>query len=804
MKILTKAYYNESLEFQNGFEGTTGVEADGDPDDGWYLGGSGTQLWASYDNSSSHQRTGSKAISQSTSHSSNWYRAITAGKSFIMEGWFYWDTADPTSDLRHVGMQLDNGGDTDDAIFYYSTNKPDTAVGVFLKFLRDPGNTDYIQLLVYSRFSASPATYTTEVTLVKPQWYADKWIGIKLKVTVTGYELYSDYTDVGAWTLEAQGTWDNTATMENMDIFRFGMDDDGAAGEEAIIDDTLVSTLNTSSSEEIATLSDVKCSSSMGDGGVLNATKRDFELANYSTYSGYPWRHVEVYHHSGDTLKQKIWEGIILSPRINYKWIQFSGMTPLRILAEVEANYSSLLAEGEVTAVSGAVMTDANAAFTDTLLTKITTFTDDAGPTYELDVPMNTSAIYESDRTTPLSPPLEEGDYTDLATESGFWRAGEIDHPDFCMILTFDLPNSALSTGFEVEVITEFINSGTYATAPDIYVYDWQTPQWEKVSNLQVEDSATTFTFTDTDLSEALADYFDGLGDFKICIHAGAWSDPIGTQEYMKVYKAEVKNYYSTLFTAGTTKYTIDARAATTLTHTGQDIEADGVAINDRYKVGDYLHNIIGDIWDTAAITFVSIDYDDSTEIDSTDYNSDFVGPVLKRFADMDGRRVWDALGWQIKCKSSYEDTGIDLTEVDIETDINGNWTNGFYHVNGRNVYRKVKVFGAGVSYADTQSPSFNSLWTKTITDNRVPTQAAAANMVSKLLTKHSDAAKMLVFEIDMDGGITNIENLDIGKTIDVNLYSGTINITAGLITEIHYRQQFGGHLFAKLVVLVI
>ena len=792
MKILTKAYYSEEVEFSNGFEQMTLGELDTDPDDGWYLHDTNTSC-ADWDNCTidltpAAIRSGSQAFS--TTSGVYIARSVTAGKKFVLEFWAYIDT---NAGAEYIRVELDDAPNhTSYADITEAARDPDN--GIQIRVIDVSGGA--LEIDLYSRLDGG-VDYTTEYQSANLGDYQGKWVGIRLFFTDEIYQLYTDLGDTGKWTLLTQSTWDDTDPMGNLSnctCYVVGL---------VYLDDITVYSLNTTTAEEITTVTNAYCSSSMNGGGVLNVIKRDFELANYSTYSAYPWRQVEVYHHSGSTLKQKIWEGIILQPRFNYNWIQFAGMTPLRILNEIEANYSSLLAEGEVTGVSGSVLTDSNASFTASLVNKVCTFTDDAGPTYEIDYP-DGGDIYQSDRITHIAyPTLEQGGWADLADETNQWHVNHA-YEDMCMILTFTVANAASTTGFEIEIITQFINSGTYATDPDLYIFRASSSAWEKVSDLNVGDLPAVYKFSDTDLATSPpTNYFNGT-TLKLAIHAGAWSDAFGTNEAIHCYKASVKNYYSTLFNAGSTLYTIDAQTGTTLTFTGQDIETDGVAINDRYKVGDYLHNILESIWNTASITFVSLDYDDSTNVDATDYTSDFVGPILARFAQWDNREVWDSLGWQIKSKSSYTDTSIDLTEADINVDVKGNWINGYYLVDGRNEYRKIRFFGAGISQEGVQTTTNNSLWTKMITDTRIPTEAAAKTFVTNLLSDHSDAKKILSVEIDMDKGISNIENLDIGKTIDINLYSGTINITGGLIREIHYRQMLGGHLFARLIVEVI
>ena len=809
MRLLTKAYYYQQLEMANSFEGITLAEADADPDDGWYIGGSGTQAWANWSESPTvSARTGSQAMVLGTAAEvNNLYRTITTGKSFVVEGWTYWDTAGPTN-VRWFAMQLDEGADTDN-ILSFGTPFPSTAIALTAELIVDAGASDYIDIRLLSRFTSSPATYTLEKLITKTSWVQDKWIGLKLQVTTTGYIIYSDYGDTGTWTVEAQGSWTNTATMEDLTKIRVGADGNAAAGEEVLIEDIAVYNLITTAADEITSVTKLSCTKSLG-GGVVNVTLRDFELANYSTIKDHIWISAEVLTND---LSRTLWEGFLTRPVFRMNHVNINGISGLKALDKIPANYSAVLAAGEVTAVGADYIDDSTAAFTDDSLTKLCTFTDAAGPDDETVYPNASSDIYESDRTTGWDPTstsggTETGGYGSLATSEDYWQI-EGDKDDFCCILEFTVPNAASCAVWELSIFASFAPVVNYTTMPSIYLWNQNATAWQewlhdgdtKIS-WAGDRGPATYTFTNADMTDTDEDHYFNGTTFKVAFHAGIYVWGAYTKELLTLFTASLKNTYSTAFTAQETIYTVDGRTATRLTFTGQTPQADGIGPADRYKVGDYLHNNMNEIWDAASLVWIGLDYDDSTSVDATDYQSAYVGDVLRRYARLDDREVWQAIGWNIMIKSSYEDTGIDLTEDHIVTNpLFEGWT---YDRDGSNIIKDVKVFGGGISYADNQIPDYASPGGLIHTDNRIATQKSALDMATSLLAEHNSSKDFLRLTIDCDSGITNIANLDVGKTIDVNLYSGTITISAGLIREVAYNQHRGGPLYASLVIEVL
>lgn len=645
--------------------------------------------------------------------------------------------------------------------------------------------------------------------------YDEAWKGLRIDYNWTTYTA-NFYYDLGGSGLgpNNDGVWlfagsqvFNADSRRELKYVLFERDSLGSneAYDQVYLDDLSI-VVKAPPPTEITGVTSLNCSKRMGGNGIISANVRDLALANYSTNKDIIWSGAEVWDND---LTRPLWEGYVVEPVINYNWLMFQGFETLRTLEKVPANYSTILAEGEVTTAADDYIDDVNASFTDDLLTKPCTFTDTAGPTYEIINPNVSSGWLQSDIATPLVSVSEIGDYTDLANPRvvnwSRWYGSKAE-VNGGLELQFTVTNAGSSTGFEIKIVCRFRNSSVYTDLPLLKIRDDICGSWELVIDPLIAATPiqydVNYTFKSEDLAHARAHYFDGT-TLKIFLDWGAYPPPV-SNEAITAFYAEVKNFYSTLFTAGGVIYTIDARDSDTLTFTGQTPNADGVATDDRYKVGDYIHNNMNNIWAAISIPWLILDFDSSTLFDSSDYNSAYVLDVLNNYAKMSDREVWQAYDYIVKCKSSYDDSGIDLTEADVIHDNTGNWLNGSFTRNGREIIRSARIFGAGVTYVDTQLPDYPSPRGDIYSDSRIATQAQAAVIVANILTENSSPKEILRIMINCNSSITNIENLDIGKTIDVNLYSGTIAITAGLIREVHYEQTRGGPLYATLEIEVI
>lgn len=785
MKLYRKSFETGSYDFANGFEGMTLGELDANPDDGWYLHNTDT-LCSDWNDGKivitpATVRTGSQAFACG-SNDAALARAITAGKTFIVIGYFYIDGDSTGAELAF--LQLDDAADH--AAYSYihtGAEKPDNGVQVQLQYEESPASS-FIKL--YSRFNSTDQLETSEDLGAIS---ADQQIGIKLTFTADAYQLYIDLGDNGNWTLLNQGAWANSGTMGNLDNFML------IASTYWYIDD--VSVAVPFAAAKIADLVSGSTHNERDMGGSAYAVTHDVALANIATLSTHLWKAVEIWNNDLDEI---LWEGWIIKIIVAYNHVTFIMDNGLKVLNNVLADYNGILATGEVTTVGASSIDDINAAFTAGLVGKFCTFTDSAGPTVETDYPTANSNHLQSDKSTALTLNNEWNDHTDLATlgcvsvHYGCGWGGYAAHASGGLMLEFDATNAASTTAWEIRLtLVTGINSFVYDTKPKLFIWKQDTTEWITVETDWAIHGflGVTYTFKNTDLDDTdPGDYFNG-DLLKIFID---WGDTGTTDEMLLVFYAKLVNTYTTVFPTATV-YTIDARDTDTLTFTGQSCT--GISEGDRYKVGDYLHNTLNSIWDETYIG-VGLNYDVSTEIEAVDYTSETIGNILRNFALRDGRRVWCSKGWVIESLASLVDTTIDLTEAHVETDEKlEDWT---YTLDGMNIYHKIKVYGSGIIAEDIQTTTYPSPLGIVITDNRLTSQQTADSVVTQTLIDHANEKKHLEFIINT-ANVTDSHLLAVMKTIDINLYSGKVSITAGEIVSLSYFQTGGGPLYAKILV---
>ena len=192
---------------------------------------------------------------------------------------------------------------------------------------------------------------------------------------------------------------------------------------------------------------------------------------------------------------------------------------------------------------------------------------------------------------------------------------------------------------------------------------------------------------------------------------------------------------------------------------------------------------------------FLTIDVDATALADAADYYYQYVGPVFRDFAKRMGRRIWQKIGWIIQCKSAYTDTTLNLTEA--------NFVDWDLDIDGEELYKAILVSGANNDIIEYTGAAYGTPYSLIINHPALTTEEAAAEYASQMSTDHADPVKRYRFIIDYDDG-TDYSALDIGKTVDVNLYSGTLTITAGLITSLTWSQESAGHLMVVVEVEVV
>lgn len=554
-------------------------------------------------------------------------------------------------------------------------------------------------------------------------------------------------------------------------------------------------------------------------GGILSALIRNRELASIDTIHGYTWARCLVKNNAAD---KTLWEGFInrINDQIDHHSSHLSGIDGLRVLDKVACRHSSIRATGRITALDAAYIDDSEAAFIAAMVTKPCLFTDTDEPAKETVNP-NSNTTWVNNPTTDDPADFEVGSpdnadpYKNLAT-AGYMFIQDTDNyveDGYGIVCEYTVPNAASSTKIIIEVEMDIDGGQYYADTtetPLVEVWRQSTTEWLSVSaDMTGEGRVPTWgqfssmQYLTITITANIANYFNGTTlKWRITTGKPNATSPQNNSPGLAIYKAPLTNTYAALFDAENTTYTIDAQSegGTRLTFTGQTPSADGLVIGDSYRVGDFLHNIMADIMFAANIWWMTLDVDSTSTPDVSDYYFSHAGPVFRDFAAKMGREVWLADSWTLKCKNSYTDTTINLTEADLIGPPRGH---NSFDWDGDAMASRVVVRGAGVNYEQTNRLDYPCPYTVFRNDPAIQTQLDANLIGIKLNIATTNPVKRLQVTLDYDGG-TDYSTLDIGKTIDVNVLSGKINITAGLIRELHWRQNAGEHLLVDVVIDVV
>lgn len=547
------------------------------------------------------------------------------------------------------------------------------------------------------------------------------------------------------------------------------------------------------------------CSKMIGGGGVLSFTIRDFENANIATIDDYIWERVEVKTNNAATV---LWEGYINNIVISRNSAQCSGIEGLRVLDKVWAHHTSIIAQGAVT-TSGADSIDdtgREVAFPAAVNGKFCIFTDIVQPGVETAYP-SAAAFYHNGGDDPAD--TETGVFGDLVPGAiGAMKIMDVTNHvanGYGIDVTITLPNGSTSTKLTIVLRLGFLAGMYYPGGyPEVHLYDDDAAAWITADNadtagvgaLDVTNWASplrTRVYHNIDITDNLSDYINGAEEVKIRVVNG---DPNAAVpqlavSWVEVYWAKALNTYEAGFAAYDIIYTVDGFDADTLTFTGQTPNADGIATGDQYLVGDQLHTIMAAIFKAAELSEFTLDFDSTTEVDAADYYYSFVGPILRDFAERLGREYWQKIGWEIECKSATTDTAIDLTDANIKS-----WR---YNISGDNMYKTVLVRGGNNEVLVYALPTYDSPYTLIRTESQLHTEQSAKALADQLATDHRTPQKYLNIIVDYDEA--DYTALDIGKGIDINLYSGVITKAQGVIRELHYGQNSGEHLQVEITI---
>lgn len=632
--------------------------------------------------------------------------------------------------------------------------------------------------------------------------HSSAWRGIKVILEADGTIKWFGDNGAGSWTLFATDSLGETFTPVYLHI-ELGVGADTVFPYDSAYIDDVIFTPGPQTGDEITGVIGASCSKALKGEGMFSAKVRDKELATYATYKNKIWTGFEVYKND---LSMKLGEYFCIRPEFRYNSALFQGPEAVRILDHIATNYNGLLATGIVTALADDYIDDNKAAFTDALLTKIILFNDVVAPNIETAYPNSDSNHYKTLDDNLATPFAETGDETKLDTDTtgptNYWSfvyESSADNDTFYHKLVFPVVEGAAAVAFSL-TLKAFLEVASSTFEPEIYIYDFTNTVWRLLSEWEFRGQYYTYNFTDADIpAGVISDYYSGdaTPEFHIKITSG---ETVTNVEQLRIITSftELKTTFSTLFAAETTNYIIDSRTGTRLIATGQTPLADGVAVDDTYKVGDYLHTIMQNIFANGYNTSLTLDYDDSTRADAQDYRTDTIGSVLIKYAELEEREYWQQKGWRVQCKSSYESTGITITENHCVVDKDmEKWV---ITRDGSEMVRHVQVVGNGVFLEGFQNPTYATPQTFLHTDKRISSAVIASEWATTLLSKYSDVLESITLTVDYDDG-NDWTEVDVGKTINVNLFSGTFQLTNALITKVAYADQADGNLQATLTI---
>lgn len=561
----------------------------------------------------------------------------------------------------------------------------------------------------------------------------------------------------------------------------------------------------------------------MTTGGSFDCQIRDATLGSVRSNFSNNMERVEVRKNDGSTV---IWEGIIdkLSQRSQPSWeFQISGKEGLYFLDKIPCNYSSIKRAGVVTGLAGAVIADANAAFSNLLLTKPCYFSGDhEGETSEIILPDAASDFVHNGGDNPADTETKTsaGDESDLidAGWSRYWEISDTSNrgKDFYGIgLDFDVTNSATAQRLVINFVCEFEPASMYTTAansPVIEIWDQTNTSWEDDDTLNAGNivgvgrtghySTTTYntvaskTIGKIEITDNCERYFNGTV-LKMRVMCGTATGTGNTKEKVRVMSGMLTNVYGGNFDiAGSTTYIIDARTSTTLTFTGQTPDSDGVDEGSSYTIGDFFHVNMSNIWRYSQMVWLDLDFDTTTIGEGADYRGMFIGNVLDDFAERLNWNVWQAIGWVIKVYGTYTDTALSLTE--------DNFLDWNHTIHNKNTFSTISLWGSGTYQNITWSGgTYYTPEGRFYVDTRYAEAAIAGVAVTGYEGRWAPKeGKHVLFTgtIDLDDG-NDYSALDIGKTLDIIINTDKLVISTGLIIELSYEQNAGEHLMVNIVV---
>lgn len=545
----------------------------------------------------------------------------------------------------------------------------------------------------------------------------------------------------------------------------------------------------------------------LGTGGTMFATKRNRSLANLNNQLRNYMERVEVRKNDGSTV---IWEGVLSDVTAKYNRILFFGEEILRTLDKIQCDYNGLIAQGVVTGVGANYIDDAKKTWAAAIIGKFAMFSNLSSDRTEEVIWPNSDTDFYHDGSADDPADTETGTYADIAI-GGFDDFMEIYDDDnqgldyYGIEVSWTVPNQATSRRITIELNMQFPMWLAYTTTPKIEIYDFNGSVWKvaddsditglgRLGSSEADAAFRSSWYHVIEIDSNIDHFFDGSNKCKIRIYCGQCS-AIYRPEKVKLYLAKLINDYSADFSAQNVAYEIDAVSGSRLTFTGQTPESDGIQVGDGYRVGESLDGILDEIWRNAMIHWVNIDFDATTQIECENYKNHPIGTLIRDYAERLDREVWQAIGWDIKCKSSYTSTGINLDETSFQPGIS-------YQVDGSQQVAKVGVQSMNVYYTTPISTlKYFTMSSLGIGWWRFGTVSIGYIASTPLKAHFKNPRYVFAGRLDLDDG-TNYSALDIGKTVNIDIDTSTIVVTNGLVIDLSYVQNKGENLLADIMVL--
>lgn len=377
-----------------------------------------------------------------------------------------------------------------------------------------------------------------------------------------------------------------------------------------------------------------------------------------------------------------------------------------------------------------------------------------------------------------------------------------------------------------------FNKMGFYAAAfenPLIQIYDDDGDVWETLatfSHTTYGSAATHFTGT-ASVSANITNYLNndipvsehGFDQYVLKIRINAGSTVADDRDTL------ITNYYSRIKITYDASQAIELSEGFTQEHVPDSLAlamlsdgnfefpwVAGITQGDEYIIGTNVKTAIDAAWqahvlnDTLTLTFDA----EATKALFTDKTYTSLGDMLNEAAKLAGYDVWQKHdgSWDTKASLTFESTdfiaGSALTEDDV---VNINIPGAFrYSIDTNNLAAEIHIIGQTTDIVGSNSsaitPEYTTIEELVITNPKLNSTSDCTTEADALVVFKEKAIQAITLTVDMNK--KDYSSLNIQKKIDVNLWSGVIQITNSgteeyVIESITYQQEAGGHLYATL-----